>query len=62
MTKHEKLLDLLHRADVTFGYWDSKKSGAVERDITPAERKLLIVALRKTIDRASIIGPRGWRC
>lgn len=48
MTKREKLLDLFHRADVTLSYWDSKRSGAVERDLTAAERKLIIGALRRT--------------
>jgi hypothetical protein len=46
--KMEKLLDLLHHADITFRYWDGKRRGVVERDLTAAERQLLIRALRRT--------------
>jgi hypothetical protein len=48
MTKREALIDLLHHADVTLSYWDRKRSGAAERELTAAERMLLISALRRT--------------
>jgi len=48
VTKTEKLLDLLHHADVTFHYWDGKRRGVVERDLKAEERQLLIRALRRS--------------
>ena len=42
-----KLIELLHHADVDLRYWDRKRSGAAEREITIKERMLIIRALRR---------------
>lgn len=46
MTKLEKLWDLFSRADVTLQYWDGRRRGVVERELTTNERMLIISALR----------------
>jgi hypothetical protein len=53
MTKLEKLWDLFSRADVTLSYWDGKRRGAVERELTTEERMMIIRALRRSL---SVVG------
>lgn len=41
------LAELLEFADVELSYWDRGRSGAVRRDLTEKERKLILRALRR---------------
>lgn len=46
MTRAEKLADLIEQGMLVLSYWDRSQSAAVECELTDAERKMIIRALR----------------